>query len=489
MSTSPTRRFQAWKAALAGGAAAVLSMGSAGGAAAQTIDDALAAAYRSNPQLLSARAQLRALDEGVPAALSGWRPTVTLNGSLGKAYDVSRSRSNSTPGPGYTTTVLDRYRTPDSASLQVSQPLYRGGQTLASVSQAENNVQAGRAALMSTEETVLLQAATAYANLLRDQATLDLSANNEQVLRAQLEQTQNQFQVGQVTRTDVSQAEARLQQGVAARIAAEGNLASSRAAYEQVIGEPAPPRATPAHLPPNLPTSDAQVRKEISDNPNIVAARYNEKAAADAVDTFLGQKLPQVNLTGIVQRNTETGGGVGRGTQLDDATVAVTVTLPLYQAGLIDAEARQAKQTAGQRRIDVQTQQRSIEASAVQNWDLLNSARAQIESFQAQVHAAEIALDGVQQEQRVGLRTVIEVLNAEQDLFTARVSLVGAQRDEVVDAYQLDASVGHLLATELNLPVDLYDPVKHYDDTRGRWFGTSIDDAGGRGSSLAPGSR
>jgi TolC family type I secretion outer membrane protein len=482
------RCVRGWKAVLLCGAAA-LGAGIGGSAAAQTIDDALAAAYRSNPQLLSARAQLRALDEGVPAALSGWRPTVTLNGSIGKSYDVNRSRSNTTPGPGYVTTVLDRYRTPDSANIQVTQPLYRGGQTLASVSQAENNVQAGRAALVATEESVLLQAATAYANLLRDQATLDLSINNEQVLRAQLEQTQNQFEVGQVTRTDVSQAEARLQQGVAARIQAEGNLASSRAAYEQVIGEPAPARVSPPHLPPHLPTSDAQVRKEAGNNPNIVAARYNEKAAADAVDAFLGQKLPQVNLTGIVQRNTETGGGVSRGVQQDDATVAVTVTMPLYQAGLIDAEARQAKQTAGQRRIDIQTQERSIDASAVQNWDLLNSARAQVASFQAQVRAAEIALEGVQQEQRVGLRTVIEVLNAEQDLFSARVSLVGAQRDEVVFAYQLSASVGTLLASELNLPVELYDPVSHYNEERGRWFGTNIDDPDSHGKSLTPGSQ
>lgn len=472
----------------AAGAAVVLAAGWAGGAAAQTIDDALAAAYRSNPQLLSARAQLRALDEGVPAALSGWRPVVTLNGSVGKAYDALRLRSNSTPGPGNTTTVLDRYRTPDTASIQVTQPLYRGGQTLASVSQAENNVEAGRAALTSVEQTVLLQAATAYANLLRDQATLDLSINNEQVLRAQLEQTQNQFEVGQVTRTDVAQAEARLEQGTAARIAAEGNVASSRATYEQVIGEPAPPRVSPPHLPPYLPTTDAQVRAEMVNNPDVIAARYNEKAAADAVDTFLGQKLPQVNLTGIIQRNTETGGGVGRGQQLDDATIAVTVTMPLYQAGLIDAEARQAKETAGQRRIDIQTQQRSTLASAVQNWDLLNSARAQIASFQAQVRAAAIALEGIQQEQRVGLRTVIEVLNAEQDLFSARVSLVSAQRDETVFAYQLAASVGHLLASELNLAVELYDPVAHYNKERGRWFGTSVADPN-PGTPLTSGTR
>jgi TolC family type I secretion outer membrane protein len=482
--------MRGWRLSKAVAAVAMALVAALGGrAAAQTIDDAMAEAYRSNPQLLSARAQLRALDETVPAALSGWRPTVTVNGSIGKAFDTLRSRSNTTPGPDYRTTILDRYRTPDSASLQLTQPLYRGGQTLAATSQAENNVQAGRAALVSTEQTVLLQAATAYTNLLRDQATLDLSINNEQVLRAQLDQTQNQFQVGQVTRTDVAQSEARLEQGIAARIQAEGNLASSRASYEQVIGLPAPARVTPPHLPPVLPRTEAEVRAQSgAGNPDIVTARYNEKAAADAVDGFLGQKLPQVNLTGIVQRNTETGGGTGRGQQQDDATVALTVTLPLYQAGLVDAQARQAKQTAGQRRIDIQTQQRSTVTTAVQNWDALNTARAQIQSFQAQVHASEIALEGIQQEQRVGLRTVIEVLNAEQDLFGARVSLVSSQRDEVVSAYQLAASVGQLLAANLNLTVDLYDPVSHYNTTRGRWFGTNIDDPQ-PGAVLTPGSK
>jgi outer membrane protein len=453
---------------------------------AQTIDDALAAAYRTNPQLLSARAQLRALDEGVPIALSGWRPTVTLNGSLGKSRDTVRTLNTMTDQ----TSVVDRLRTPDSASLQITQPLYRGGQTMAQTSQAENNVEAGRATLMSVEQQVLLQAATAYTNLLRDQATLELSMNNEQVLARQLEQVQNQFEVGQVTRTDVSQAEARLQQAHAARTQAEGNLASSRATYAQVIGQPAPPRVSPPHLPPNLPRSAEEVQTGIASNPDIVAARFNEKAAADAVDVFLGQKLPQVNLTGIIQRNTETGTtAASRGVQADDGTVAVTVTLPLYQAGLIDAQARQAKQTAGQRRIDIQTQQRSTTASAIQNWDLLNSARAQIASFQSQVRASEIALEGVEQEQRVGLRTVIEVLNAEQDLFSARVNLVSAQRDEVVFAYQLASSVGRLQARLLNLPVEVYDPVKHYSDTRGRWFGTNIDDPEPMSRPLESGSR
>jgi outer membrane protein len=481
-------RLSVLKVALMAGSALAASI--ICGASAQTIDDAMVAAYQTNPQLLSSRAQLRALDEGVPAALSGWRPTVTLNGSIGKAFDTTRTRTNSGGDNPYTTTVLDRWRTPDTANVQLTQPLYRGGQTIAQTSQAENNVQAGRATLTSVEQQVLLQAATAYANLVRDQATLDLSTNNEEVLRKQLEQTQNQFDVGQVTRTDVAQAEARYQQAIAARTQSEGNLATTRETYERVTGQQAPVRAASPHLPPNLPRNVEEVRTGILNNPDIIAARFNEKAAADAVDVFLGQKLPLVNLTGIVQRNTESGGGVGRNAQQDNATVALTVTMPLYQAGLIDAQARQAKETAGQRRIDIQTQQRSTTETGVQNWDLLATARAQIQSFTAQVRAATIALEGVQEEQRVGLRTVVEVLNAEQDLFSARVNLVSAQRDETVFAYQLSASVGRLTAGQLALPVDLYDPVAHYSQTRGRWFGTNVDDPFDRNArSLTPGSR
>jgi outer membrane protein len=439
---------------------------------AQTIDDALIGAYRTNPQLLSSRAQLRALDEGVAQALSGWRPTVTLAGSIGKAHDITRTTNTATDQ----TSLAERLRTPDAASIIVSQPLYTGGQTVAGVSQAENNVQAGRATLQSVEQQVLLAAATAYANLLRDQATLELNINNEQVLSRQLEAVRDQFRVGEVTRTDVAQSEARLEQARATRTQAEGNLANSRATYERVVGLVAPSNVAPAHLPPNLPASADEVRNSVTNNPDLIAARFNEKAAADAVDVILGQKLPTVALTGTVQRNTETGAGVGRGIQSDSGSVALTLTMPLYQAGLTDAQARAAKQTAGQRRIDIETSRRSTIEAGVQNWDALNAARAQTQSLQAQVRAATIAHEGVQEEQRVGLRTVIEVLNAEQDLFVARVNLVSSQRDEVVFAYQLSQNVGRLNAAELALPVEIYDPTRHYGAERGRWFGTNIFD-------------
>jgi outer membrane protein len=444
-------------------------------AAAQTIDDAMVGAYQTNPQLLSARAQLRALDEGVPAALSGWRPTVTVGGQIGKAWDTNRFRTDAG-----NTFKEDIVRTPDSANVIITQPLYRGGQTLASVSQAENNVQAGRAALHSTEQQVLLQAATAFANLQQQYATLEVTISNIRVLTARLDESRAQFRVGEVTVTDVSQSEARLQQAVANRIQAEGNLASARATYEQVVGLPAPARPVPGHGPPNLPASQSEAEAGIVANPDIIAARFNEKAAADAVDVVLGQKLPLVNLNGIVQRNTETGGGFGRGVQQDNATVALSVTLPLYQAGLTDAQARSAKQTAGQRRIDIETATRQTVQGAVQNWSLYEAARSQVQAFEAQVRAYQVAFNSIEQEQRVGTRTVVDVLNAQQDLFNAQVNLVSAQRDVIVYGYQLSTSVGRLTASELSLPVELYDPVSYYRNARGKWFGTSIDDGDGR---------
>ncbi len=459
------RRFSL-KAALLAGSALVFAA-SWTPASAQTIDDALTAAYRTNPQLLAQRAALRALDEGVPQALSSWRPTVTLSGSLGKARDTTRTTNTVTEN----TSIVERYRTPDLASLSLTQPLYRGGRTLASTSQAENRVQQGRANLHSVEQAVLLQAATDYANLLRDQATLELNTNNEQRLGRELEATRDRFQVGEVTRTDVSQAEARLAQARAARTTADGNLISTRAAYERDIGSLPPARLAPTRLPQNLPQSEAEARSGAANHPDFIAARFAEKASADAIDVVLGEKLPTVSLTGSIARNTE---NQTRGVQQDTGSVALTVSVPLYQAGEPDARARVAKQQHGQQRLTVDLQRRSTIETAVRAWDGLAIARGQIESFQAQIRSAEVALEGVQQEARVGLRTVLDVLNAEQELFQARVSLVTSQRDEAVFAYTLLAATGRLTAGDLGLPVDIYDPTRYYNETRGRWFGTGI---------------
>jgi len=462
------RRMTTVRMALLAGT--TLGFGIASESAAQTIDDALARAYRTNPSLAAERARLRALDEGVPRALSGWRPTVTLSGSTGRARDQNRQEDMI----NHNTTSVGRLRSPDNATLTVTQPLYRGGRTLADTSRAEHLVQRGRAVLQGAEQTVLLDAATAYANLLRDQATLDLNINNEQVLTRQLQAARDRFQVGEITRTDVSQAEARLERARADRIQAEGNLTSSRSTYERVIGEVPPPRLASARLPQNLPRSENEARDATANHPDVIAAGFQERAAKDDVDLVTGEKLPTVNLNGNLIRDTEAS---TRGFQRDTASVTVSVSVPLYQAGQTDARVREAKQVAGQRRLELDEQKRRTQESARRNWEALTTARARIQAFQAQIRAAEIALDGVEQEARVGLRTVLDVLDAEQELFNAKVNLVGAQRDEIVASYQLASAVGRLSAAELALPVEIYDPTRYYNESRERWTGTDPVDS------------
>lgn len=437
------------------------------GASAQSIEETLAAAYRTNPLLQAERARQRATDETIAQALSNWRPSVTVSSDIGRARDWS----STTDTIRKTVTETERLRSPATVSGVVRQPLYRGGRTVAETSRAENNIQRGRALLQGVEQQVLLDAATAYLNLLRDTAVLELNINNEQVLTKQLAATRDRFQVGEVTRTDVAQAEARIARARADRIQAEGNLTSTRANYRRVVGE-APGKIQPARLPPNLPASESNAVQRISENPAVLAAVFNEKAARDNVDVIAGELLPTVNLQGTLSRAEET---QTRGADRDSASVQLTFAVPLYQQGLVEARIREAKQTAGQRRIEMEDARRKATEDTTRSWEALNTARARMTAIQAQVRAAEIALEGVIQESRVGSRTVLDVLDAEQELLNAKVQLVQSQRDEVVAAYQLTSATGQLTALKLGLEVELYDPTRNYAETRGRWWGTSIN--------------
>lgn len=435
-----------------------------GGAQAQSMDEVLALTYRTNPQLLADRARLRAIDENVARALSNWRPTVSVSGQVGRARDRLRTESDT----GATT--ANRLRSPESVTLTVTQPLYRGGRTLAETSRAENQVQQGRAQLLSTEQGVLLDAATAYTNLLREQAVLDLNINNEQVLTRQLEAARDRFQVGEITRTDVSQAEARLSRARADRIQAEGNLTSSRANYLRIVGE-APGRLAPARLPPNLPENETQALALAAGNPAVLAARFGERAARDDIDLIAGEQLPTLSLQGDLSRADET---QTAGLRRDTADILAVLSVPLYQAGAVDARVRQAKHTAGQQRILVDDTLRRAQEDITRTWEGLTTAQARIRAFETQIRAAEIALEGVEQEARVGSRTVLDVLDAEQELLDAKVSLVRAQRDEIVAGYQLAAAVGRLTAQSLGLTVEVYDPTINYGATRTKWIGTDV---------------
>lgn len=451
------------------GLAAAVLLGCAaasGGAGAQSLEDTLVKAYQNNPSLKADRARLRATDETVPQAISSWRPTVSLSGAVG--HEVNDTTSTSAPKSA---DVTD----PRSATLSITQNLYRGGRTEAAIEQAERNVEADRARLGATEQTVLLSAATAFANVVRDQAVLDLNTNNERVLQRQLEATGDRFRVGEVTRTDVSQAESRLARARADRISAEGSLADSRASYENVVGEKPPvlkPAAPLSGLPPTL---EGAVDSARSSNFTVRQARAVEDAAKSNVDLVSGELLPTVSLTGEVGSSRE---AATRFSETDSASITANVSIPLYSSGSVSARVRAAKETVSQRRDEYNQSVRDAIETTTSAWQALKTARAQINAFSSAVSATRIALEGVREEANVGSRTVLDVLDAEQEHLDAQVGLVRAQRDELVASFQLRQAIGELTAAKLSLPVEVYDVEKHYKDVRGKWWG--LETSGGQ---------
>jgi TolC family type I secretion outer membrane protein len=439
--------------------------GGSGVAWSQSLEQALAQAYANNPTLGSQRARLRAVDESVPQALSGYRPTAKA--TLG----VSRSASDSTFSGGSSGSETNS----KAASVTASQPLYDPTVGPA-VRRAERLVESQRATLIASEQSVLLTAAQAYLDIVQYQAVYQLQANNEQVLRRQLDAARDRFRVGEYTRTDVSQSESRLALAVATKISAEGQLKAARATYERIIG------SSPGELKAPKPafklpkTMDDLVELARSNNPNVLAATYTESAQQAAVDQQYGKLLPSVGLSASGTRTLDPGRSSGiELKRTDSASITAQVTIPIYQAGLPEALVREAKQTANQARLQIEEARRQVVETAISAWQSLQTARASIQSYSAQIKAAQIALEGVRQEAQVGSRTVLDVLNQEQELLNGRVNLVRAQRDEMVAAFNVIAATGQLTAQQLNLPVEYYDPRTNYEKTRGKWIGTSVE--------------
>ena len=437
-------------------------------AQAQSLEDALVQAYSNNPTLQAQRAQLRQIDELVPQAKSGFRPTLGVQAETGVEWQHNRlnlNRVNPATSPSHLTTESNNW--PNSAELDLTQPLYRGGRTVAQLSEAKNLVEAGRAQLAVVEEQVLLQAITAYVDVVAAVAVLDLTRNNEQVLRQQLKATKERFDVGEVTKTDVSQAESRVSGAVADRVTAEGNLTAARATYKQVIGE-MPGNLTKPPVPTGLPASAEETISMSENNPIISAAVYAEKSARDGTDVVFGELLPSASIVGQVSVSQDV---TGHNVTEKDAQIGIQLTIPLYQAGGVESRVREQKQLVGQRRHELDEARRTAIQDATTAWEALDTARAQIDSFKSQVASNKVAFDGVKQEQEVGLRTVLDVLDAQQEVLTSQVSLVGALRDEIVAAYQVLAAVGRLTAAGLGLPGQIYDPRQHYDEVKDKWWG------------------
>jgi outer membrane protein len=452
------RRRARSRAAAAAGIAALFA---AAPASAQTLTEAFAYAYNNNPQLLAQRALLRSTDEQVPQALANWRPVVNFTGAAGYTRAGSAVPGARTTFSSFPTRSVD---------LRVTQPLYRGGRTESQTRQAINTVQATRAQTLGIETTVFQAVAQAYLDVVRDQTLVEVARNNEAVLRRQLEATRDRFRVGEVTRTDVAQAESSLAQATAQRIQAEGNLETSRANYARAVGHP-PGRLVQPRERPALPaTREEALSLAAHANPNVISASFTELAARDNVDVVRGQLLPQINLVGDLNRTYAPSINL-QGSRQDSASAQLQLTMPLYEGGAIYSQTRQAEQTVGQRRSQVDDARRAAVQQATQSWETLQATRASITSFGSAVRAAQIALEGTQQEALVGSRTVLDVLIAQQQLFTTQSQLVTAQHDAALAEFTLTAAVGRLIAPELRLPVQLYDMEQHYKAVKDKLFG------------------
>lgn len=427
------------------------------GAQAESILGAMAKAYDNNPDLNAARAGLRATDEGVAIAKSGFRPRVSATANI-SATDFDSSIPTQSGGAISSETNA-------SIGLELTQPIFDGFQTRNAVLGAKADVFAGQEQLRNTEQQILLAAAQAFMNVVRDRQIVGIRAQNLDFLNEQLNAATARFDVGEGTRTDVSQARASLAASEAGLVAARAQLQSSEAVYVQIVGE-----APPASLSPDpasgglLPNSlEAAINAGLAEHPAIQSAQYVVNSADFSVKEAEGALLPGVDLTGSIGQDLTSGDA--------QATIGAQLSVPLYQGGLASAVVRQSKELLGQARINVDVVRNDLRQAIVTAWTQYEAARAAIEANRSQIEAAELALSGVIEERDVGQRTTLDVLNAQQDVLTAREALVQTQRDAVVASYSVLSTTGRLLVERLGLQVVEYRPEVHYEAVKDKWYG------------------
>ncbi|NBX03472.1 MAG: hypothetical protein EBR02_05345 [Alphaproteobacteria bacterium] len=425
----------------------------------ESFTQALAQTYTNNPRIKAQRELLKAVDEGVMQALSGMLP----NAAAG--YDVGRERLSSAHQDW-------NYGNANSKSLTVTQNLFNGGETYASFKAAKDRVKAGQAQLTALEQVVLFDGVVAYTDVVEKQSVLEVNQKNVDVLTKQLEATRARFEVGDITRTDVAQSEARLAKAKADERQALGDLDASRATYKRVIGVAPAEKLELPPLPKNLPENlnDAS-QLALSSNPDLESLRHLEKAAQTNVDVKTASLLPDVSLQGSMAR-TNGPSALSGARQLDNDALMLSVSIPLYQSGAEYSRIREAKNQAQQAKFSAMDTQSAVIENVDRAWQDYNTTKAVIVSSQEALDAAEVALEGIRQENQSGLRTILDVLDTEQEAFNARLNLVRAQRTEKTYAYRLLAAVGRLTAKDLGLPVSLVNPEEHYENVKYKLIGT-----------------
>lgn len=459
--------------AIAAGMMALLTAGAAHAQTPHTLQDALAAAYANNPTLQAARANLRSTDEGVPAALAGWHPQVSISTVYGPnkvSITAPTTVTNLSTGlPQAVTTTETRGVNENVESLTVTQPLYRGGKTRASTNKAENQVLAARAQLMATEEQVFSDTVNAYVTVIQDEQLLALDQANEALLTKQLQATNDRFRVGELTRTDVAQSEAALASATATRETAEGTLQTARATYEQEVGMPPGKLVDPQPLKSATRTLDEAKAEAGRNNPNVVSALFADAAARDAFDVAYSALLPNLSLQGVLSHNKNQ---VSPDYTENSATLLLNLSVPIYQGGSEYAAIRQARQQELQARDQLEEQRRTAVQQATSAWTSVEAARAAIASGRTAVRANQIAVEGLEREALVGSATTLDVLVSVQNLLNSQTALVQSLAQLIMSSYQLASAVGRLSARDLNLPVPLYDDKAYYRRVHDLWIGT-----------------
>ncbi|SNZ07549.1 TolC family outer membrane protein [Cohaesibacter gelatinilyticus] len=437
---------------------------------AETLQQALALAYQNNPTLNAARAGLRATDENVSQALSGYRPTVNGTASATRQWTSIEQFSGSAKRNETNSTNL---------GLQVDQILFRGMRTKNGVKKAESAVLASRATLENTEQTVLFDVASAYMDVLQNQAILELRKQNVSFLQEQVRSAKDRFAVGETISTDVAQAEARLSGAISQVNLAKANLASSRATYQQLVGKKPGKLAAGYSVDKLFPRKlNSAISSALTEHPAIRASQHNIDIAQMDVKLAEGELLPTLSVRGTAARSWQDQSSRGSSAEqtTNSASIMGTLSVPIYQGGRVSSKVRQAKETLGQRRIQLDLSRDQVRAAVISAWSIYEASIPQISAAQAQVEASRLALRGVIEERGVGQRTTLDVLNSQGELIDARISLVTAQRDRIVASFRIASAIGRLTSNRLDLPVARYDTKKHYKQVRDKWYGLRTPD-------------
>ena len=429
---------------------------------AESLPEALAKAYQTNPQLNAERARQRATDENVPQAMAGYRPQIIASLTAGLQAVRNLLPDN---------TVQSATLKPWTIGVTVTQSLFNGFKTANSVRVAELQVRSGREALRNVGQGILLDAVTTYTNVLANQSLVEAQRANVAFLRETQGITQRRLNAGDVTPTDTAQAEARLSRGLSDLNAAEINLAISQATYTQVIGNP-PAQLRPAETVDRyLPRSrDDATGLAFREHPAVLAAGFDVDVASTQIRVAEGSLLPSVTVQGSVSRSRDSDSTLGTfGT--DQASVIGQVTQPIYDGGTAASQTRQAKEVTAQSRLVLDQVRNQARTAAIGAWVANEGAKVAVTASEAEVRAATVALQGVQKEAAGGQRTTVDVLNSQQDLISAKARLIGAQRDRVIASYTLLSAIGRLDVKTLALNTPDYLPEVHYHQVRDAWHG------------------